>query len=161
MQNVPRGVPFNERNQYFLRTPDRAVYDPAALLDAEAETAISWVSITKDVPVLRIDNFSPKPSLLGVWQAAFRRVLEFKEMNRPSVQVLPERTYEMKTIKFVVKLNRGGRAAEYVQRVDPAPIHTTTNPKLALLMGRLTAEDAIQSLGNLRCSPELLSVPVA
>jgi len=66
----------------------------------------------------------------------------------------------MKTIKFVVKLNRGARAAEYVQRVDPA-IHMTTNPKLALLMGRLTAEDAIESLGKSRRNPELLSVPVA
>jgi hypothetical protein len=37
----------------------------------------------------------------------------------------------------------------------------TTNPKLALLMGRLTAEDAVESLGKSRCSPELLSVPVA
>jgi hypothetical protein len=45
----------------------------------------------------------------------------------------------MKTIKFVVKLNRGSRAAEYVQRVDPTLIHMTTNPKLALLMSRLTA----------------------
>ncbi len=67
----------------------------------------------------------------------------------------------MRTIKFVVRLNRGGRGAEYVQRVEPAPIHMTTNPKLALLMGRLTAEDTIESLGNSRCSPELLSVPVA
>jgi len=67
----------------------------------------------------------------------------------------------MKTFKFVVKLNRGGRVVEYVQRVDPAPIHTTTNPKLALLMGRLTAEDAIESLGDSWCSPKLLSVPVA
>jgi hypothetical protein len=67
----------------------------------------------------------------------------------------------MKTIKFVVKVNRGTRAPEYVQRVDPSPLHMTTNPKLALLMGRLTAEDAVESLGNFRCSPELLSVPVA
>jgi len=67
----------------------------------------------------------------------------------------------MKTIKFVVKLNRGGRPAEYVQRVDPTPIHMTTNRKLALLMGRLTAEDAIESLGNSRCSPELESVQVS
>ena len=36
----------------------------------------------------------------------------------------------MKTIKFVVKVNRGGRAAEYIQRVDPTPIHMTTNPSL-------------------------------
>jgi hypothetical protein len=113
------------------------------------------------VPVLRIDHVPIKGALPGVWQAAFRRVLDFKEMNRPSVHVLRERTTEMKTIKFVVKLNRGSRATEYVQRVDPAPIHMTTNPKLALLMGRLTAEDAIESLGNSRCSPELLSVPVA
>jgi hypothetical protein len=113
------------------------------------------------VPVLRIDHVPIKGALLGVWQATFRRVLDFKQMNRPPVQVLPERTYELKTIKFVVKLKRGDRAAEYVQRVDPAPIHMTTNPKLALLMGRLTAEDAIESLGNSRCNPELLSVPVA
>jgi hypothetical protein len=68
----------------------------------------------------------------------------------------------MKSIKFVVKVNRRGtRASEYVQRVDPTPIHMTTNPKLALLMGRLTAEDAIESFGNSRCNAELLSVPVA
>ncbi len=67
----------------------------------------------------------------------------------------------MKTIRFVVKVNRGTRAPEYVQRGDPTPLQMTTNPKLALLMGRLTAEDAIESLGNSRCSPELLSVPVA
>ncbi len=67
----------------------------------------------------------------------------------------------MKTIKFVVKVNRSTRAPEYVQRVDPTPLLMTTNPKLALLMGRLTAEGAIESLGNSRCIPELLSVPVA
>jgi len=67
----------------------------------------------------------------------------------------------MKTIKFVVKVNRGGRAAEYVQRVDPTPIHLTTNPKLASLMGRLTAQDAVESLQNSHCNAELLSVPVA
>ena len=68
----------------------------------------------------------------------------------------------MKTIKFVVKVKRRGtRAAEYVQRVDPTPIHMTTNPKLALLMGRLTAEDAVEFLQNSHCNPELLSVPVA
>ncbi len=67
----------------------------------------------------------------------------------------------MKTIKFVVKVNRGTRAPEYVQRVDPTPLQMTTNPKLALLMGRLTAEEAIESLENSRCIPELLSVPVA
>ena len=67
----------------------------------------------------------------------------------------------MQNIKFVVKVKRGGtRAAEYVQRVNPAPIHMTTNRKLALLMGKYTAEDAIKSLQNSQCIPELESVQV-
>jgi hypothetical protein len=65
----------------------------------------------------------------------------------------------MKNIKFIVKVNRGGaRTPEYVQRVDPTPIHTTTNRKLALLMGKFTAEDAAKSLQNSQCIPELLAV---
>jgi len=49
-----------------------------------------------------------------------------------------------------VKVNRGSRGPEYVQRVDPTPLHMTTNRKLALVMGRLTAEDAVKSLQNAR-----------
>ena len=68
----------------------------------------------------------------------------------------------MNHIKFVVKVNRGGtRAAEYAQRMDPSPIHMTTNRKLALVMGKFTAEDAIKSLQNSRCVPELESVRVS
>jgi len=67
----------------------------------------------------------------------------------------------MKNIKLVVKVNRGGaRATQYVLRVEPTPICMTTNRKLALLMGKFTAEDAIKSLENSRCSPELVSVQV-
>ena len=67
----------------------------------------------------------------------------------------------MNNTKFVVKVNRGGtHVAEYVQRVDPTPIQMTPNRKLALVMGRFTAEDAVQSLQNSRCSPELISVQV-
>ena len=67
----------------------------------------------------------------------------------------------MKTTKFVVKVNRGGtRATEYVQRIDLTPIQMTSNRKLALVMGKFTAEDAIRSLQNSRCSPELISVQV-
>jgi hypothetical protein len=67
----------------------------------------------------------------------------------------------MQNIKFVVKVKRGGtRAPEYVQRLDPAPIHMTTNRKLALLMGKYTAEDAIKSLQNSQCIPELESAQV-
>jgi hypothetical protein len=50
---------------------------------------------------------------------------------------------------------------EFVQRIDRIPIQTTTNRKLALVMGRLTAEDAIKSLQNARRVPELVSVQVS
>jgi hypothetical protein len=69
----------------------------------------------------------------------------------------------MKTMntKFVVKVNRGStRAAEYVRRVDLIPIQMTPNRKLALVMGRFTAEDAVKSLQNSHCTPELVSVQV-
>ncbi len=68
----------------------------------------------------------------------------------------------MKNIKFIVKVNRGGtRSPHYVQRVDSTPIHMTTDRKLALLMGKFTAEDAVKSLQNSRCIPELESVRVS
>jgi len=68
----------------------------------------------------------------------------------------------MKNTKFVVKLNRGGTLApEFVQRIDPTPIRMTTNRKLALVMGKFMAEDAIKSLQNSRRVPELVSVQVA
>jgi hypothetical protein len=67
----------------------------------------------------------------------------------------------MKNTKFVVKVNRGGTLKpEYVQRIDPAPIQMTSDRKLALLMGRLTAEDAVKSIETSRCSPELVCVQV-
>ncbi len=65
----------------------------------------------------------------------------------------------MQNTKFVVKVNRGStRATEYVQRIDLTPIQMTPNRKLALLMGRFTAEDAVRSLQSSRCSTELISV---
>src|ERR671925_351165 len=67
----------------------------------------------------------------------------------------------MKNTKFVVKVNRSGtRFPEYVQRIDRTPIQTTTNRKLALVMGRFTAEDAIKSIQNSHCSPELVRVQI-
>ena len=63
--------------------------------------------------------------------------------------------------KFVVKVNRTGRrTVEYVQRIDQTPLRTTPNLKLALAMGRFTAEDVIKSIANSRCQPELISVQV-
>jgi hypothetical protein len=67
----------------------------------------------------------------------------------------------MKTFKFVVKVNRGTRSPEYVQRTDKSPVQMTTNRKLALLMGRLTAEDVVKSIQNSRRIPELVSVLVS
>ena len=68
----------------------------------------------------------------------------------------------MRNTKFVVKVNRGGtHATEYVQRIDLTPIQTTSNRKLALVMGRFTAEDAIRSMQSSQCSPELVSVRVS
>jgi hypothetical protein len=66
----------------------------------------------------------------------------------------------MKNFKFLVRVNRGTRAPAYIQRVDSTPIQMTTNRKLALLMGKFTAEDAVKSLQNPRCSPELECVQV-
>jgi len=65
----------------------------------------------------------------------------------------------MKITKFVVKVNRGGTlATQYVQRIDRTPIQTTPNRRLALIMGRFTAEDAAKSIQTSRCTPELVSV---
>jgi hypothetical protein len=65
----------------------------------------------------------------------------------------------MNHTKFVVKVDRGGSyATAYVLRIDSTPIQMTTNRKLALVMGRFTAEDAIKSIQNSRCRPELVSV---
>ena len=67
----------------------------------------------------------------------------------------------MKHTKFIVKVDRGGtRVPEYVQRIDLTVIHMTPDRKLALMMGRFTAEDAAQSLHNSRWSPQLVSVRV-
>ena len=64
------------------------------------------------------------------------------------------------TTKFVVRVNRGTNVPEYVQRIDRTPIQTTTNRKLALIMGRFTAEDAVKSIQSSRCNPELVSVQI-
>ncbi len=65
----------------------------------------------------------------------------------------------MKNIKFVVRVIRGTRAPEYVQRIDRVPIQTTPNRRLALIMGKFTAEDAANSIQTSKCSSQL--VPVA
>jgi hypothetical protein len=67
----------------------------------------------------------------------------------------------MKRIKFLVKVNRNGfHIPEYVQRIL-SPIEMTTNRKLALVMGKLTAEDAARAIQTSRRIPVLVSVQVS
>lgn len=67
----------------------------------------------------------------------------------------------MTNIKFVIKVSRGGtRAPAYVQRVDRTSVQMTTNRKLALLMGKLTAEDAAKTIESPQCVPELVPVQI-
>jgi hypothetical protein len=66
----------------------------------------------------------------------------------------------MKNTKFLVKVVRGTRAAQYVRWIDRTPVQTTLKRNLALVMGKLTAEDVVNSLGNSRCVPELVPVQV-
>ena len=71
-----------ERNQYFPRSPNRAVHDPAAPQDAQPETTDRRVRNTKDVSLLRIDHISIEGMLLGVRQACYSGgVFDCKEMN--------------------------------------------------------------------------------
>jgi hypothetical protein len=67
----------------------------------------------------------------------------------------------MSNIKFVVRVSHTGmRAHAYVQRIGKIPFQMTTNRKLALIMGKLTAEDAAKAIQTSRCVPELMPVHV-
>jgi hypothetical protein len=67
----------------------------------------------------------------------------------------------MSTIKFLVKVQRSGtRVPEYVLSMDRGPIQMTSNRKRALVMGKFTAEDAINSIKSSRSTAELVMVKV-
>jgi len=67
----------------------------------------------------------------------------------------------MKNIRFVVRVNRGGtHAPEYVQRIDRSPAQMTLNRKLALVMAKFTAEDAIKSIQNSQRIPDVVPVKI-
>jgi hypothetical protein len=77
------------------------------------------------------------------------------------IPVTQEKRMKVKNTRFVVMVSRGGaRAPQYVERLDRTPIQTTSNRKHALTMGRLTAEDAVKSMQNSRCIPELVPVQI-
>jgi hypothetical protein len=67
----------------------------------------------------------------------------------------------MKNTKFLVKLIRGARAVEYVERIDRSPVQTTLKRNLALAIGKWAPEDLVDSLGNSRCIAELVPVQVS
>jgi len=67
----------------------------------------------------------------------------------------------MKYTKFVVKVSRiGAPCVEYVQRIDRKPIQTTNARNLALLMGKVTAMEVLESLNKSRWTSEMVSVQV-
>jgi hypothetical protein len=84
----------------------------------------------------------------------------FTGVATPSQQNFQATQETMQNTKFLVKVVRGTRAAEYVQRIDRSPVQTTLKRNLALAMGKLTAEDVVNSLGNSRCIPELVPIQV-
>ena len=67
----------------------------------------------------------------------------------------------MKMTKFLVKVNSVGARYCYVRHFDGTLIQTTSDRKQALLMGKFTAEDAVKSIQNSRCSPQLVPVQVS
>jgi hypothetical protein len=64
----------------------------------------------------------------------------------------------MTNIRFVVRVTRKTRPTAYVQGVDRTSFRMTTNRKLALMMGKLTAEDAAKTIGNSQIRTELVPV---
>ncbi len=67
----------------------------------------------------------------------------------------------MKYTKFVVKVSRiGAPCAEYVQRIDRKPIQTTNERNHALLMGKVTAMEVLESFNKSRWTSEMVSVQV-
>jgi hypothetical protein len=68
----------------------------------------------------------------------------------------------MKNIKFFVKVKRiGMQRTQYVQNTDRVPMPMTNDPKHALIMGKLMAQDAAKSIQFSRCIAELVAVQVA
>ena len=66
----------------------------------------------------------------------------------------------MANTKFIVKLNRvGARGPHYVSEMGKL-VKTTSERKLALAMGKYTAEDAINSIQNARCTGELIPIKI-
>ena len=66
----------------------------------------------------------------------------------------------MKNTKFIVKLTRvGGRGPQYLVEMGGS-VKTTPERSLALVMGKYTAQDAIDSIQSARCVGELIPIKI-
>ena len=66
----------------------------------------------------------------------------------------------MTNTKFIVKLNRvGARGPQYLVEMGKS-VKTTSERRLALVMGKYTAQDAIDSIQSARCTGELIPIKI-
>ena len=66
----------------------------------------------------------------------------------------------MTNTKFIVKLNRvGARGPQYLVQMGKT-VKTTSERRLALAMGKYTAQDAIDSIQSARCTAELIPIKI-
>ena len=66
----------------------------------------------------------------------------------------------MTNTKFIVKLTRvGANGPQYLVQMGKS-VKTTSERKLALVMGKYTAQDAIDSIQSARCTGELIPIKI-
>lgn len=66
----------------------------------------------------------------------------------------------MKNTKFIVKLTRvGAHGPQYLVQIGKS-VKTTSERSLALVMGKYTAQDAIDSIESARCTGELIAIKI-
>ena len=69
---------------------------------------------------------------------------------------------EMQNTKFLVKLTRiGAHGPQYLLEISKSAIKTTSERKLALRMGKYTAQDAIDCIQSARCVAELVPIKIS
>jgi hypothetical protein len=67
----------------------------------------------------------------------------------------------MQNTKFLVRLKRvGANSPQYLLGISKSAIKTTSERKLALLMGKYTAQDAIDCIQSARCVGELVPIKI-
>jgi hypothetical protein len=91
-----------------------------------------------------------------------------KSFHAPRVEVTADQKIklgntkegDLKNTKFIVKLTRvGAHGSQYLLQMDKS-VKTTSERSLALVMGKYTAQDAIDSIQSARCVGELIPVKI-